>query len=572
MILVMEYQITIDEAYKCLHYIRVAPSKVYEYELYQFILADNYADLNFSVAQQINKVFGLELVKVEDSNATTKLKAVYTNSDYRLLIDLLLSKVSDYTMDSTVYMDFVKVEKICQEAHIYIEYGEVESQLREWGGKYPNNQYVDEAIQIYRKWPKEKRMDIVSFQEVMNRSENGSLNLSKQYITDVNCAGKDQKLLALNADEAFFEGEDICFDNVVFQGAPSFRGCIFSGRTLSFRNAYVIMNDKAESVRDREMSFRNSRMFVDNLIFDGMEIKGELDNKILSLEDAVIDARYVSFSKTIFNDAQLFCYQTIMKQANLYMVDSQIRDAKISFEDSDIKSLTLLNIDIVPEMQLGFRKCDNLTIHHCNLEGNIFMNKMKVLSLSKTSNRGMILTEWGQRGKAKSDWKDKYPILNAIMENSDSDEDKAEQFALLKENFAAIGQYDYEDAAFIEHMNHKTKKSRFWLLYQSLHWIGNYGISPHKVLRTMGITVLVFWILFFVMGILSNNIFAYDIVGHGLWGYLVSTFCLSIGNLIGFSAIPICGIGATMASIVEHAIGWFLLGYLSVAILRKTLR
>lgn len=78
-------QIKIHDAYECLKYIRIAPGKVYEYELYQFLHWDSSDTSNKNVADLINGLFGLEFAKcdvVESSYAGHGLNVIYTNPEY----------------------------------------------------------------------------------------------------------------------------------------------------------------------------------------------------------------------------------------------------------------------------------------------------------------------------------------------------------------------------------------------------------------------------------------------------------------------------------------------------------
>lgn len=575
----------IQEAYQCLKYVRVAPGKVYEYELYQILQRPEFIHENVNIAKMINELFDMEFAvcdKVESSYAGEGLNVIYTNPEYRLVLDILLSTQEDYPFDRTVYIDYTEENVVGNKAEVLLFYHEVDRTLDALLKKHSNHYYILQAMQIMKEWPKKMELEVVETEDIMNYWDGEILDLSGKYIRSFD----GRKLLKnpeegiviknLKAEQSFFCGEKILFDEIVFRGGVSFKGSIFKTLTLSFRNAKFYLGNGPEDTKNRikanEITFRNTKMFVRDLMFDEVIVEGEIENKILSFEDAVIEAKYISFSKMKLNDVTLFCYQSIMRDASLRFVEPQFENSRLDFEDSVVKDIIMLNIAGLPKTAFNFRMCQKLIIENCNIIDNVILGGMDILSLRACRNQGKILTNWEKKEK-DSEGNKNYPILLAIMHNTDDNITKAEQFILLKENFANLGQYDYEDEAFIQYMNHKCKNSPIRGIYGILKGIGQYGISPARVLLTMLWTVVVFSFLYLICAFFVPDAFSYSVAENGVWGSIVNSLYLSVSNLVSYnSSVEPCSFTTIMLAIIESIIGWFLLGYLSIAVVRKTLR
>jgi len=578
-----EEQITIHDAYKCLKYVRVAPGKVYEYELAKELEGENSTKAYTNIVESINNIFDLEFAKcdvVESSYSGQGLSVIYTNPEYRLLLDILLSEAlkDEYPLDRTVYMDSVEETVDGDKVVVNYYYHQVKKTLDELLQKHKNHYYVSKAIDYLQQWPKTAELEIVDGDNILSYYDGETLDISGKCIMNLDTESLQKRTGApvviknLNAEGAYFKGKRISFDNCTFIGGANFKGCIFKGEALSFQNVTFKIDDTTEPLGN-EITFRNSRMFIRNIMFDNAVVEGNHENKIISFEDAVLDASYISFLKMQFGDAKLFCYQTLMKNAEVDFIEPEMENASLDFEDSVVDSVIMLNIDCIPETQFSFRECEKLVIENCNISDNIIVNHMKMLSLRACRNQGKILTEWVGKVKDTKSGKKNYPILLSILNNSDSNEIKAEQFILLKENFASIGQYDYEDEAFIQYMNHRSTNNAVRFAYTILREIGKYGISPARVLVTMVYSLLIFGVIYFALGIFDSTAFSYSFSEVGLVKHLTNSFYLSISNLISYdSSVRPANFPAVVISMLESIWGWFLLGYLSVAIVRKTLR
>ena len=123
-------------------------------------------------------------------------------------------------------------------------------------------------------------------------------------------------------------------------------------------------------------------------------------------------------------------------------------------------------------------------------------------------------------------------------------------------------------------MKYKTMNSPFRIIYRILDGIGQYGISPSKVLMSMLCTVAFFTLLFFGCSFVITDMFT-DMFPDGANFYqrIGCSLYMSASYLISYDCtVEVKNIFLITASMTETLIGWFLLGYLSVAVARKTLR
>ena len=576
--------------FKCLEYVRTAPGKVYQYELYPFLnIADN-EKCNENIVTSINSFFKIEFLKSESSASESRLNVIYTNPEYRIILDILLEEKGAFSIAKSVYIESAEVSDIRDDSTVSILY-----KYRDISNLFcdkSENNLIKEALERYGKWESEDNKYVIDnerFAEKYNESltcNKGKIDLSGFYLKDIDINvvnsiynkkynNSDKiKLINFVAENSVFDG-DIIFDEAHFEGGVSFKGSIFKGDKLSFKRAKFDLNGLCADGRSPgEVTFRDTRITNKMILFDDAVIEGDVNDKRLSFEDAVIDSTYISFSKMNLNNVKLFCYQTIMKDACVYMVEPQLSDSYMEFEDSSVDEIRISNAVSIPDAVFDFRFCNKLIIENCNINNNLYINNIDILSLKGCSIQGTILTNWKKRERDKKYKIKSFPILNAIARNDDSNISKSEQFIRLKDNFSGIGQYEYEDEAFILFMKYKTMNSPFRIIYRILDGIGQYGISPSKVLMSMLCTVAFFALLFFGCSFVITDMFT-DMFPDGANFYqrIGCSLYMSASYLISYDCtVEVKNIFLITASMTETLIGWFLLGYLSVAVARKTLR
>ena len=201
--------------------------------------------------------------------------------------------------------------------------------------------------------------------------------------------------------------------------------------------------------------------------------------------------------------------------------------------------------------------------------------------------------------------------LLAAVYNNDQAEDfgskkeldcaKGADFLMLKENFGSQGMYDSEDVAFILFMEYKPrldvknksdsnlKRAANMVLYKILYATGRYGISPNRVLAAIIAVILFFTVVFcFFFLAIRQNAFslgsslmewnkiegAYQVSRMaGFWDTLLRSFLYSLENVVPFvSQFEAINLTVIIFTAIENFLGSFLIGYFSVAVMRKILK
>ena len=141
----------------------------------------------------------------------------------------------------------------------------------------------------------------------------------------------------------------------------------------------------------------------------------------------------------------------------------------------------------------------------------------------------------------------------------------------IKENYHIIGEYSWEDRAYLEFRKREAKNKSILgkLLSLFLDMIGGYGTKPHRIALWMIITAVTFGIIFFV--IVSLDPAGISVVGNAsFWDclYLSGITLLTIGfsNMYPVDLIP------RLFVIVEGFLGLFLLSYFTISFTRKVVR
>jgi hypothetical protein len=247
-----------------------------------------------------------------------------------------------------------------------------------------------------------------------------------------------------------------------------------------------------------------------------------------------------------------------------------------------------------------------LVIENCEITHTLYLSNAREISFKNTKNYSQIIAaeNWGSvsdkdyKRKTEGLWKrfGGTPIANrlllAVYNDPDIDDkekafetrcSKANEFVMLKENFAAEGSYEDEDLAYILYMEFKPydnarknnkRKRQYHSLYKVLYAIGKYGLSPRRIVFTWVITVVLFWGLFCGHG----YAFAWEpfSIGNALGdnpSIIASSFLYSLGNAVPFaSQFEPLEIVSSVLTVLESAFCAFLVGYFSVAVIRKTLR
>lgn len=161
----------------------------------------------------------------------------------------------------------------------------------------------------------------------------------------------------------------------------------------------------------------------------------------------------------------------------------------------------------------------------------------------------------------------------------------SEEFRILKENFNRLGQYEDEDAAYVEykkhlaisdlHDNNKIKGGCSYFFYL----FGKYGTNPFSILRGIVILILIFsfchyyLIDFTPLTKEGHNLFEFTKKYPNSFKLYLSVYFSAITFFtIGYGDLSPTSAGSMISSCIEGFLGVASMSYLTVAIIRKVLR
>lgn len=273
-----------------------------------------------------------------------------------------------------------------------------------------------------------------------------------------------------------------------------------------------------------------------------------------------------------------------------------------------------------------------LLLWNCEIHKTLYVGNFSEFSLRGTHNYGRIVgsDNWGKVHRNKGEYRTRSrgmvgtaidnDLLLALYNDrqtgrytgSGKDPEKtcrnqlalskAQGFTILKENFQAMGMYDEEDVAVILYMEFKpyvdsiqrsylkrnrqapTRALLTDLLYRILYETGQYGISPLRAVVATMVLLGVCAVLYFMAAITQGtDAFTLGSAMSGFWreGYtnptvldaFLASCMFSLECVVPFvSQYEPISMFVCVVTAIENAIGSFLVGYFSVAIVRKTLR
>jgi len=350
----------------------------------------------------------------------------------------------------------------------------------------------------------------------------------------------------------FAEG-DISFEKSNFgKGKKDFKNVEFGGGKVEFRR--INFNDGDVSFEGVEfgngkVSFRSSKFGAGDKSFELADFaQGEAQFDLVDFGSGTISFNQTKVSEISFAGCHLNCY-------------TDFRFGECNFVDL---SHTIIRdiVDVKPEN-------DKVVIKEMNLVG------MRIL------------------GRLFIDWRANHVANLIYTQEKTSLFQKAEQFRILKENFRNNGQYDDEDASYVEFKRCEAKanltrfeenKLKTYLIHYPVYYfqkyifdfIGRYATDPIRVLMNVVITVVVYGMLYYCVTEFFPN---YGTVASTLPPELLHIH--DFWNCMYYSAITFFTIGygdyfaegyLKLFAVCEGFSGVFLMSYFTVAFVRKILR
>ncbi len=576
-------------ALRCVRVVRQAPGTVREIELVQ--AASGYA-VTSQIRKWVNSIFGFEALLQDpegSSNEGESLDVVVTNSEHRLILDLLVSALpSDSTDDAiaeifhiSTFADSIDYQiPDDRNDDVIITFDFAPDAL---AGNTPLAEY---ARQIFESRENSGRTcrELVTNDDIVAAYESGGFDWSRRLrnacVVDVDFPALvarfgPQSIIDLDATSAVFVGK--CdFAGAVFSGHTRFSGAVFDCPTVSFVGATFDLDAG-------DLSFRNARIFTGELLFDGAEFTANRPGRSVSFEDARITGRgrpevdersvKVSFNRVRAMGLAMVLFQLVAPRAEVTFIDAQVSE-HVDFNDAQVRRLLFIAISSLVSLDLKLRAPKNgvqstdLVIENCVIRSLLQIDNVATLSLRGTIIDGHLVTRWLVEDRSGRQLPN-YGLLDAIAVNNDTIEERSQQFLALKQNFADLGQYDLEDEAFARFMFTKRRDRTTDAIMGAIRIISNYGISPGQVLKSVGVTVLLFALIYGLTDAFFPEWYGFADNGWPWWDSIV----LSLSSFMGLGIpVALSNAAPVFLTLLEGVLGWFFLGIFSVAIVRRTLR
>jgi len=434
-----------------------------------------------------------------------------------------------------------------------------------------------------------------------------------------------------------FNNGDVSFEMTKFgSGAVNFRSTIFGNGKIEFLGAQFgdgDINFTHAIFGDGTVSFKNTNFGNGKVAFKLVEFgnglidfhfsifkKGDLQFDRTNFGSDSVDFRAVDFGdgKVSFNKCrfyhgdfileaselknnQLIISQCIFEQTNLniesinfenssfQISDSDLQSAKISFARSSISQLIMKDIQVENYVDLRLAKCNYLDLSDTIIKGilNItpdnYTSNIKNINMCGMRLLGRIYLDWEISG-----------IKDIILNQNANFYLKAEQFRILKQNYNSIGQYDSEDAAYVEFkraeakakLMEEKKDAPFWIKFTSytkyfskllvFDKVGKFATDPIRVLFSMLVTYVIFSfayiaLSYFALGDIHSSLFTPEdprnlhILAKAFYHSAITFLTIGYGDFYPSGL-------SRFISGLEGFIGLFLMSYFTVAFVRKILR
>ena len=429
----------------------------------------------------------------------------------------------------------------------------------------------------------------------------------------------------VNFEKVNFNEGDVSFRAAVFgHGKVNFTRCDFGQGDITYANANFGNGDVSFAGTDfgvGKVSYKLANFGVGKLDFHYSKFgEGVIIFERTTFEDGNVDFRAVDFGKgrisfnkanfgngdVIFEASELaegnisfkrtvfgagnFNFETAQfGNAELTIDDVNFGQGKVSFRQSKFALLSLESSQMNNYFDLRVEECGKLDLSNTIVKDIIDIDSHD----SKTNIKGLDISGIRLLGRIYLNWKQN-DVKKLILEQDTSHANKAEQFRILKENYNLNGQYDSEDAAYIEFkraeakdfLEKSKKKPLFSRIKDNIEYffgllifdkVGLYATNPIRVLFSMTVIFLFFSFLYIILPIIfPDTAIVSSLFEAGDIRDLTLTQKAFYHSAITFLTIGYGDYYPTGAmrwlSGVEGFIGLFLMSYFTVAFVRKILR
>lgn len=402
----------------------------------------------------------------------------------------------------------------------------------------------------------------------------------------------------------------VSFNNTSFgTGNLSFVDCNFNNGNVDFRNTYF---------GDGHIDFKFAKFAAGDVMFERASFgKGKKDFKNVEFGGGKIDFRRVDFNdgdvsfegvefgdgKVSFRSAHFGHGIKNFEQSDFARGDAQFDlvdfgSGSVSFDKARVAEISFKGCALNCYMDLRFAQSQELDLSNTIVRDILDLKPadetvdVKIFNISGMRILGRIFIDWRANKVHDLIYEQKETTLFA----------KAEQFRILKENFRNNGQYEDEDAAYLEFKRCESKAQleetktkggfkKMWAYvdyYFQLYvfdYIGRYATNPIRVLTNMLLAYVSFSLIYFIFSISDTLRGLGHVVAGGTETVPLHADTLSwldsFGNSLYYSGITFFTVGygdyfangvLKPVAVFEGFTGVFLMSYFTVAFVRKILR
>jgi hypothetical protein len=412
---------------------------------------------------------------------------------------------------------------------------------------------------------------------------------------------------------AKFGGGTTNFKSVKFgDGHISFTGTNFGNGNLSFvdanfSNGHVDLKNtifgegtidfKFAKFSEGNISFERSRFGKGKKDFKNVEFGGgRIDFKRVDFNDGD-----VSFEGVEFGNGKVNFKGSVFGKGFKNFDQSDFANGEAIFDHVDFGTGTL-SFNHSKAAHISFRSCPfncyvDLRFSECkiaNLSNTIVRDIIDVKPEARAVHiRELNLTNARILGRLFINWRENQVSDLVYNQKKTNYFQKAEQFRILKENFRVNGQYEDEDAAYIEfkrceaiaNFNHEREQSflnkvlaypKYYFQKYIFDFVGRYGTAPTRVLLNAVFTVFLFGIIYYlsttylpffgsIESTLPQNLNHFQEFWNSIYYSAITFFTIGYGDYFPYGPLK-------FVAAIEGFSGVFLMSYFTVAFVRKILR
>jgi hypothetical protein len=433
---------------------------------------------------------------------------------------------------------------------------------------------------------------------------NGSNNFSNADFGDGDVSFKNAKFGSGSTtfQSAKFGEGAVSFNNTNFgTGDLSFVDAHFGNGNVDFKNTYfgdgnVDFKFSRFSLGDvtfEKASFGKGRKDFKNVEFGGGKIdfrRVEFNDGDVSFEGVEFGDGKVSFRSSRFGHGHKSFYQADFARGDAQFDLVQFGTGEVTFNKSKVAEISFRGCHLNCYIDMRFGQCRLLSVANTVVRDILDVKPEE----EEVVIREMNLVGMRILGRIFVDWRVNN-VFDLIFnqEKKSSLFQKAEQFRILKENFRNNGQYEDEDAAYLEFKRCeakakledalvRNKKNALWA-YPNFYFqryvfdfVGRYATDPIRVLMNMAIALFMYGVLYYVItrwfpgfGTIATTLPTELNHFHDFWTAMyysaITFFTIGYGDYFAEGYLK-------LFAALEGFTGVFLMSYFTVAFVRKILR